>query len=399
MTNIPDLMDTPYRFLQARLDELKAADNLRILSHADAEGRYIIKQGRRMLNLASNDYLGLAADMNLRADFLRQISVEDFVPSASSSRLLTGNHPIFDELETELAKLYNAESALLFNSGYDANSGILPAIANNDEILILADKLVHASLIDGIRLSRAKCIRFRHNDLNYLERLVSKNASYYRHIILVTESVFSMDGDEAPLHEMVALKRRYPNIMLYIDEAHAFGLRGTQGLGCCEEAGILREVDLLVGTLGKAAASAGAFVICARTIRDYLINHVRPFIFTTALPPFTVAWSLYVVHHLPQMSARRERLFSIASRVHQALSAGQVRDISRSHIIPLLTGSSADAILRADAMQRHGFYVLPVRPPTVPEGTARLRLSLRADLTDEEVEKFIEELTATSLLH
>lgn len=399
MTNIPDLMDTPYRFLQARLDELKAADNLRILSHTDAEGRYIIKQGRRMLNLASNDYLGLAADMNLRANFLRQISVEDFVPSASSSRLLTGNHPIFDELETELAKLYNAESALLFNSGYDANSGILPAIANNDEILILADKLVHASLIDGIRLSRAKCIRFRHNDLNYLERLVSKNASCYRHIILVTESVFSMDGDEAPLHEMVALKRRYPNIMLYIDEAHAFGLRGTQGLGCCEEAGILREVDLLVGTLGKAAASAGAFVICARTIRDYLINHVRPFIFTTALPPFTVAWSLYVVHHLPQMSARRERLFSIASRVHQALSAGQVRDISRSHIIPLLTGSSADAILRADAMQRHGFYVLPVRPPTVPEGTARLRLSLRADLTDEEVEKFIEELTATSLLH
>lgn len=399
MTNIPDLMDTPYRFLQARLDELKAADNLRILSHADAEGRYIIKQGRRMLNLASNDYLGLAADMNLRADFLRQISVEDFVPSASSSRLLTGNHPIFDELETELAKLYNAESALLFNSGYDANSGILPAIANNDEILILADKLVHASLIDGIRLSRAKCIRFRHNDLNYLERLVSKNASCYRHIILVTESVFSMDGDEAPLHEMVALKRRYPNIMLYIDEAHAFGLRGTQGLGCCEEAGILREVDLLVGTLGKAAASAGAFVICAQTIRDYLINHVRPFIFTTALPPFTVAWSLYVVHHFPQMSARRERLFSIASRVHQALSAGQVRDISRSHIIPLLTGSSADAILRADAMQRHGFYVLPVRPPTVPEGTARLRLSLRADLTDEEVERFIEELTATSLLH
>lgn len=399
MTNIPDLMDAPYRFLQARLDELKAADNLRILSHADAEGRYIIKQGRRMLNLASNDYLGLAADMNLRADFLRQISVEDFVPSASSSRLLTGNHPIFDELETELAKLYNAESALLFNSGYDANSGILPAIANNDEILILADKLVHASLIDGIRLSRAKCIRFRHNDLNYLERLVSKNASCYRHIILVTESVFSMDGDEAPLHEMVALKRRYPNIMLYIDEAHAFGLRGTQGLGCCEEAGILREVDLLVGTLGKAAASAGAFVICARTIRDYLINHVRPFIFTTALPPFTVAWSLYVVHHFPQMSARRERLFSIASRVHQALSAGQVRDISRSHIIPLLTGSSADAILRADAMQRHGFYVLPVRPPTVPEGTARLRLSLRADLTDEEVERFIEKLTATSLLH
>lgn len=399
MTNIPDLMDAPYRFLQARLDELKAADNLRILSHADAEGRYIIKQGRRMLNLASNDYLGLAADMNLRADFLRQISVEDFVPSASSSRLLTGNHPIFDELETELAKLYNAESALLFNSGYDANSGILPAIANNDEILILADKLVHASLIDGIRLSRAKCIRFRHNDLNYLERLVSKNASCYRHIILVTESVFSMDGDEAPLHEMVALKRRYPNIMLYIDEAHAFGLRGTQGLGCCEEAGILREVDLLVGTLGKAAASAGAFVICARTIRDYLINHVRPFIFTTALPPFTVAWSLYVVHHLPQMSARRERLFSIASRVHQALSAGHVRDISRSHIIPLLTGSSADAILRADAMQRHGFYVLPVRPPTVPEGTARLRLSFRADLTDEEVERFIEKLTATSLLH
>ena len=399
MTNISDFMDSPYRFLQARLDELKIAENLRTLSHAAAEGRYIIKQGRRMLNLSSNDYLGLAVDMNLRADFLRQISVKDFVPSASSSRLLTGNHPIFDELETELAKLYNAESALLFNSGYDANSGILPAIANNDDTLILADKLVHASLIDGIRLSHAKCIRFRHNDLNHLERLISKNASCYRHIILVTESIFSMDGDEAPLREMVDLKRRYPNIMLYVDEAHAFGLRGSQGLGCCEEAGILPDIDLLVGTLGKAAASAGAFVICAQTIRDYLINHVRPFIFTTALPPFTVAWSLYIVHNLPQMSARRERLSCITKRVHQALATEQVKDISQSHIIPLLIGSSADAMLQADAMQRHGFYILPVRPPTVPEGTARLRLSLRADLTDEETERLIEEATATPQLH
>ena len=374
--------------MQTALDELSAQGNLRTLPHALHEGRYLYAAGQKMLNLSSNDYLGLAADLELRTRFLESLTPEDFLPSSSSSRLLTGNHPAFDELETALARFYGAESALVFNSGYDANTGILPAIAMQDD-LILADKLVHASLIDGMRLSRAHWLRFKHNNVKHLERLLAQNASNYRHVIIVTESLFSMDGDEAPLRELVRLKQLYPNVLLYVDEAHAFGLRGPRGLGCCEEQGCIGEVDFLMGTLGKAAASAGAFVICRRVIRDYLVNHVRPFIFTTALPPVIAKWSRHVLHLLPEMGERRQRLDQLARHLRRALREQRIKCPSTSHIIPLLIGDSAEAVRHAEDMQRRGFYVRAVRPPTVPEGTARLRISLRADMTDEEMEQLI----------
>ena len=374
--------------MQTALDELSAQGNLRTLPHALHEGRYLYAAGEKMLNLSSNDYLGLAADLELRTRFLESLTPEDFLPSSSSSRLLTGNHPAFNELETALARLYGAESALVFNSGYDANTGILPAIAMQDD-LILADKLVHASLIDGMRLSRAHWLRFKHNNVKHLERLLALNASNYRHVIIVTESLFSMDGDEAPLRELVRLKQLYPNVLLYVDEAHAFGLRGPRGLCCCEEQGCIGEVDFLMGTLGKAAASAGAFVICRRVIRDYLVNHVRPFIFTTALPPVIAKWNRHVLHLLPEMSERRQHLDQLARHLRRALREQRIKCPSTSHIIPLLIGDSAEAVRHAEDMQRRGFYVRAVRPPTVPEGTARLRISLRADMTDEEMEQLI----------
>ena len=374
--------------MQTALDELSAQGNLRTLPHALHESRYLYAAGQKMLNLSSNDYLGLAADLELRTRFLESLTPEDFLPSSSSSRLLTGNHPAFDELETALARLYGAESALVFNSGYDANTGILPAIAMQED-LILADKLVHASLIDGMRLSRARWVRFKHNNVKHLEGILAKYASDYRHVFIVTESVFSMDGDEAPLKELVRLKNLYPNVLLYVDEAHAFGLRGPRGLGCCEEQGCIHEIDFLMGTLGKAAASAGAFVICRRVIRDYLVNHVRSFIFTTAMPPVIAKWSRYVLQLLPEMGERRQRLDQLARHLHSTLREQKMKCPSTSHIIPLLIGDSAEAVRRAEDMQRHGFYVRAVRPPTVPEGTARLRISLRADMTDEEMEQLI----------
>ena len=381
-------MENPYDYMQTALDELSAQGNLRTLPHALHEGRYLYAAGEKMLNLSSNDYLGLAADLELRTRFLESLTPEDFLPSSSSSRLLTGNHPAFDEQETALARLYGSESALVFNSGYDANTGILPAIAMQDD-LILADKLVHASLIDGMRLSRAHWLRFKHNNVKHLERLLALNASNYRHVIIVTESLFSMDGDEAPLRELVRLKQLYPNVLLYVDEAHAFGLRGPRGLGCCEEQGCIGEVDFLMGTLGKAAASAGAFVICRRVIRDYLVNHVRPFIFTTALPPVIAKWNRHVLHLLPEMGERRQHLDLLARHLRRALREQRIKCPSTSHIIPLLIGDSAEAVRHAEDMQRRGFYVRAVRPPTVPEGTARLRISLRADMTDEEMEQLI----------
>lgn len=375
-------------FMHQQLQQLEAASNLRHLPALIHDGRDVIVNGQRMLNLSSNDYLGLAADRRLREAFLETLTPDTFLPTSSSSRLLTGNFTGYTELEQELARLFGTEAALVFNSGYHANTGILPAVSDA-QTLILADKLVHASLIDGIRLSAARCIRYRHNDLAQAGRLVEAHHQAYSRIILVTESIFSMDGDEADLRALVALKKRYDNLLLYVDEAHAFGVRGPQGLGCAEEAGCIGDIDFLVGTFGKAAASAGAYIVCRQVVRDYLINRMRTFIFTTALPPVNIAWTLFIVRKLADMQERREHLAHIGRLLRDALTARSYTCPSTSHIVPLMVGPSADTVLRADQLQRHGFYALPVRPPTVPEGTSRIRFSLTADVRADEILRLI----------
>lgn len=370
--------------MNQELAALEAGSNLRSLPPIIHEGRDVRVGGKRMLNLSSNDYLGLGCDRELRAAFLATLTPETFLPTSSSSRLLTGNFTIYEELENELAHLFGTEAALVFSSGYHANSGILPAVSDGST-LILADKLVHASLIDGIRLSTARCIRYRHNDLAQLERLLAQHQAEYRQIIIVTESLFSMDGDQADLPALVALKRKYGNVALYVDEAHAFGVRGKQGLGCAEEAGCIGDIDFLVGTFGKAAASAGAYIVCSRTVREYLVNRMRTFIFTTALPPVCIAWTLFIVRRLADMQERRQHLADISRQLRQAMLAKGYDCPSSSHIVPLIVGPSADTILKAEALQRHGFYALPVRPPTVPEGTSRIRFSLTAEVQAEEI--------------
>lgn len=375
-------------FMHQQLQQLEAASNLRHLPALIHDGRDVIVNGQRMLNLSSNDYLGLAADRRLREAFLETLTPDTFLPTSSSSRLLTGNFTGYTELEQELAQLFGTEAALVFNSGYHANTGILPAVSDA-QTLILADKLVHASLIDGIRLSAARCIRYRHNDLAQAGRLVEEHHQAYSRIILVTESIFSMDGDEADLRALVALKKRYDNLLLYVDEAHAFGVRGPQGQGCAEEAGCIGDIDFLVGTFGKAAASAGAYIVCRQVVRDYLINRMRTFIFTTALPPVNIAWTLFIVRKLADMQERREHLAHIGRLLRDALTARSYTCPSTSHIVPLMVGPSADTVLRADQLQRHGFYALPVRPPTVPEGTSRIRFSLTADVREDEILRLI----------
>lgn len=375
-------------FMHQQLQQLEAASNLRHLPALIHDGRDVVVNGQRMLNLSSNDYLGLAADRRLREAFLETLTPDTFLPTSSSSRLLTGNFTGYTELEQELAQLFGTEAALVFNSGYHANTGILPAVSDA-RTLILADKLVHASLIDGIRLSAARCIRYRHNDLAQAGRLVEAHHQAYSRIILVTESIFSMDGDEADLRTLVALKKRYGNLLLYVDEAHAFGVRGPQGLGCAEEAGCIGDIDFLVGTFGKAAASAGAYIVCRQVVRDYLINRMRTFIFTTALPPVNIAWTLFIVRKLADMRERRAHLAHIGRLLRDALTARSYACPSTSHIVPLMVGPSADTVLRADQLQRHGFYALPVRPPTVPEGTSRIRFSLTADVRADEILRLI----------
>lgn len=378
--------------MQQELQELREKSNLRSLPRIIHNGREVVANGHRMLNLSSNDYLGLASDLKLREEFLRTLTPDTFLPTSSSSRLLTGNFTVYEELESELSTLFGTEAALVFNSGYHANTGILPAVSSA-HTLILADKLVHASIIDGIRLSSARCIRYRHNDLTQLERLISQNQTQYQQIILVTESIFSMDGDKVDLKALVKLKRSYANILLYVDEAHAFGTCGKRGLGCAEEAGCIQEIDFLVGTFGKAGASTGAYVVCKQVIKEYLVNRMRTLIFTTALPPINIAWTLFVLRKLTGMQERREHLKKISRLLCEALQSKGWSCPSQSHIVPMVIGPSAEALLYAEKLQRHGFYALPVRPPTVPEGTSRIRFSLTADISEEEITQLINLLT------
>lgn len=372
-------------YMELKLRALDETGNLRRLPRIAHEGKYVTDEGgRRMLNLSSNDYLGLGADKELRRSFLEGLTADNFLPTASSSRLLTGNFRVFGQLEDELAALYGTEAALTFGSGYHANTGILPAVADK-QTLILADKLVHASLIDGIRLSTAHCIRYRHNDMEQLERLLRTEGSRYVRTIIVTESIFSMDGDEADLPTLVRLKRQYPQTMLYLDEAHAFGVRGPRGLGCAEEQGCLRDVDFLVGTFGKAAASAGAFVACTHTVRQYLVNRMRTFIFTTAQPPVCAAWTLHVLRHMVRQDSLRSHLARLADRLRHTLAQCGHACPGSSHIVPLIVGSSKATEALARQLQQCGFYALPVRPPTVPEGTSRIRFSLTADMREDEL--------------
>lgn len=380
-----------YESYAAELDRLESAGCLRELPVAGHDGRWIDRDGRRMLNLSSNDYLGLASDENLVRRFMDKVNNGEYgkLPfSSSSSRLLTGNFDVYGQLEERLAAMYGRESALVFSSGYHMNTGILPALCGRDT-LVLADKLVHASIIDGIRLCEGRCIRYRHQDYAQLENIIEKGHSGYDRIIIVTESIFSMDGDTAPLKRLTEIRKRWPSVMLYVDEAHAAGVRGTQGLGLAEECGCIQDIDLLCGTFGKALASTGAYVICDRVIRDYLVNRMRTLIFTTALPPINIAWSLFVMERIPDMEDRRRKLGKMSARLREAFASRGITMPSESHIIPMIVGSGTDTVLKAEEMQRHGFYVLPIRPPTVPEGTSRLRFSLTAAIEEEDIDNLI----------
>lgn len=377
------------RYYQQQLADLKAQNQFRQLPQLIHRGRFIQREDNTMLNMSSNDYLGLANNEALRQAFFTQYQDQLPALTSSSSRLLTGSFPIYDELESLMAQAFGRETSLLFNSGYHANIGILPALADK-KTLIVADKLVHASMIDGIRLAQCEFVRFRHHDYVHLEQILQKNDRTFERIIVVTESVFSMDGDCADLIQLVALKQRYPQVMLYVDEAHAIGVLGEKGLGLAEQQGCINQIDILVGTFGKALGSMGAYVICDQVIRDYLVNKMRPLIFSTALPPFNVAWTHFVFQQLPHLQAERAHLAQLSQHLRQAIvDIFQVPMPSESCIVPYILGDNELTVSTAQRLQQQGYYCLPIRPPTVPKGTSRIRFSLTADMQVAEVEQFI----------
>ena len=371
-----------------QLEQLSAQNQYRSIPDLVHQGRYIMRENCKMLNMSSNDYLGLASNENLRQSFLQQYG--DNFPSftSSSSRLLTGNFPVYTDLEQLIAQRFQRESVLLFNSGYHANLGILPALTTTKS-LILADKLVHASMIDGIRLSQCEFFRYRHNDYEHLKNLLEKNAGKFDRTFIVTESVFSMDGDVVDLNYLVQLKKQFPNTYLYVDEAHAIGVYGKNGLGIAERANVIADIDLLVGTFGKALASMGAYVVCDQILKECLINQMRPLIFSTALPPFNVAWTHFIFERLPQLSKERTHLEQLSAFLRQEVEHRTQIMPSQTCIVPYILGENEATLAKAKVLQEQGYYCLPIRPPTVPKGTSRIRLPLTADMTMDEVKQFV----------
>lgn len=362
------------------LNELKERGNYRSLKHDSI--------GPNVIDLSSNDYMGIAEDFNLRHEFINSVAPRLLDFSSSASRLLSQKQDAFFELEDYLSKLYKRE-ILLFNSGYHANTGIVSALGTLPNILIVADKLVHASIIDGIMLSRAEFLRFRHNDFAHLRKILNEKSPKYSTILVITESVFSMDGDKSDLIELCQIKKEYQNVILYVDEAHAFGVFGHQGLGLAEETATINNIDIIVGTFGKAAASSGAFVATTPLLKEFLINKARSLIFSTAIPPICCAWTKWVIEHLVSMQKQRQHLASISKQFYSHLNKLNTKVKSESQIIPLVIGDSAKTILCSEQLKKLGFLALPIRTPTVPAGTERIRFSLNANLTDDLITNLI----------
>ncbi len=357
--------------LEKELGELKAEHRLRILPPIEEhQGPYVKIKGHWLLNLSSNDYLGLSERLSL-PEIIKEQGLDGF--GAGAARLLSGNHVLYQALEEKLSALYG-KAALVFSSGYHANIGVIPALCGKKD-LVFADKLVHASIIDALRLTHAKFFRFPHQDLDTLERLLRKYRGQFRRAVIVTESLFSMDGDLSPLEDLVALKERY-HAFLVLDEAHAIGVYGKRGLGVSEEKELIPKVDLIVGTFGKALGSYGAFVIAEKAIISLLVNKARSFIFTTALPQVIVAANLKALDLLPKLEKERLKLKALAQRFRKELGLD-----GDSPIVPIVVGENEKALFLAQELFKKGYYVPAIRPPTVPEGTARLRVSLRADIT------------------
>ncbi len=334
------------------------------------------------VNLYSNDYLGLAGDPRLRACLSDAVTHAARVGS-TGSRLLSGHLDIWTDLEEEFAAFAGTENALYFSSGYAANTGLLSSILSKDDIAF-SDSLNHASLIDGLRLSGARRAIYSHCDLNHLESLLQENTASGQRII-VTESIFSMEGDHAPLREIVELARRY-GAEVIVDEAHATGTYGDRGQGMVAGLGLGGEVFTTVHTCGKALASMGAFVCGSEVLKRYLINHARSFIFSTAMPPYFAQQIRAALRLAAGMKEERRHLEVVSGQLRSRLRALQLETCgSASQIIPLLIGGNDAALKLAHHLQLHGFAVRAIRPPTVPEGTARLRFSMTAKISTAQV--------------
>jgi 8-amino-7-oxononanoate synthase len=370
--------------LRAELDRLDGRQELRRLDQVEGA------------NLSANDYLGLATDPRLSRAVVA--ALEAGTPVASTgSRLLSGNAAEWEDLESAFARFIGTEATIFFSSGYAANLGLLSAILRSDDT-VFSDESNHASLIDGIRLSRARKVIFPHLDLDYLEDALRRDGNSSGRRFIVVESLFSMEGDRAPMADLLSLGGRF-GAELIVDEAHATGVYGPHGRGLVAAANGNERVLASVHPCGKALASAGAFVCGSETLKQFLVNRARTFIYSTALPPYFAAQISKAVEIVAEADAERRRLLDLADFLRTRLrEAGFNIGRSDTQIVPILLGGNDAAIHYACELSRHGFAVRPIRPPTVPEGTSRLRLSVTTKFSEEVLDRLVKALAAVRVL-
>lgn len=373
-----------YWFIEQELDNRKSKDHLRTLRPLNPLSAVEVNiEGRTMINFCSNDYLGLSKHPSLVERSIK--FTERYGAGSTGSRLICGTYKCFCEVEEKLAELKGAESALIMNSGFQANVSLLPALTDSDS-LILSDSLNHRSIIDGSLLSRCTVMRFSHNDLGELRALLEENRRRYERILIVTESVFSVDGDKSNIDALVELANRF-HTLLYIDDAHATGVLGQRGMGLtCG-----KDVDLAMGTFGKALGSFGSYIACPKKIRDYFINCCSGFIYTTAPPPSVVGAIDAALDLIPNMEEERRELRHKAEYLRSSLTQmGWNTGNSCTQIIPVIIGSEQDTLVFSSWLEKNNIMATPLRPPTVGGGLSRIRLTVSVMHTQEQLEYLID---------
>jgi glycine C-acetyltransferase len=382
------------RTFHEELDLLREQGLFRSMRHLEGEqsGRVVL-DGCQVLLLCSNNYLGLANHPALKEAAIR--GVERYGVSSGASRLVSGNMDLHEALEARIAAFKGTEAALVFNSGYAANTGIIPVLAGKGDT-IFSDRLNHASIVDGCLLSRARLVRYPHNDMASLRKLLDETSVSGRRLIVV-DGVFSMDGDLAPLRDLVALKKKY-DALLMVDDAHGTGVLGRSGRGSAELCGVMEEIDIQMGTFGKALGSFGAYAATSREIVDMLINRSRSFIFSTSLPPAVLAASLAALDLVdsPAGAELRERLTKNANMFRDALQAAGYDTMgSVTQIVPVSVGEAGPAMEFSRLLLEEGIFVQGIRPPTVPAGSCRLRCTVMATHTADDLTRAAEVITKT----
>ena len=373
--------------LKRFLDDREGEGNLRSLQPAarPRAGRVIIA-GRECIDFSSNDYLGLSTHPDIAS--AARNAIDDCGVGAGASRLMSGDLAVCHDLEAATAAFKRKEAALVFNSGFQANLSIIPALVGRGDALFV-DRLCHASIVDGAVLSRARLFRFRHNDCAHLESLLAKHRGAFGAALIVTESVFSMDGDLAPLEAIADAARRH-NSMLMVDEAHATGVFGPEGRGVVSALSLEERVDVIMGTYSKALGGFGAYAASSRLVIRYLVNAARGFIYSTALPACIIASNLAAIRVCMSGGGRGAALLERAAAFREALRSQGWRVLGESQIVPVVVGDSREAMRLSDALLERGMRVMAVRPPTVPDGSARLRFSLSSAHSDNDLAAALE---------